>query len=79
MATLGYSTLHITRNVFLIALPLFQIAFVRVRRNHVGRGIVNADHGILCAGEKLCIFDCIIDCVRLAVRPSRTLGVRAHR
>jgi len=45
MATLGYSTLHITRNVFFIA---------------GASVIVNAHHGIVCAGEKLCIFDCVI-------------------
>jgi hypothetical protein len=43
--------------------PLFEIASVLVRLDHVASVIINANHGIVGAAEKLGVADCI----RLAV------------
>ena len=47
--------------------PFFELACVLVRVDHVARRIVNANHSIVCPAEKLCVTDCIADCVWLAV------------
>jgi hypothetical protein len=49
------------------ALPLFEIASVFVRLDHVPSFIVNANHGIMRPAAKLCVVDCIASCVWLAV------------
>ncbi len=54
-----------------VTLELFEIARVLVRVDHVARFIVNANHGVMGAAEKLGVTDCVRDCVRIAV-PQRT-------
>ena len=48
-------------------LPLFEIALVLVRFDHVASIIVNADNRVMGAAEKLCVIDCVAGCVWLAV------------
>jgi hypothetical protein len=48
--------------------PLFELARVLVRLDHIASVIVNANHSIMRTGSKLGVTDCIADCVRLAVR-----------
>jgi len=43
----------------LATLPLFELARVLVRLNHVASFIINANHSIVWAAEKLCVADCI--------------------
>ncbi len=47
--------------------PLFEIARVLVRLDHVPSFIVNANHRVMRAAEKLCVADCIADCVWLGI------------
>ena len=47
--------------------PLSEIALVLVRFDYVARIIVNANHSVMRTAEKLCITDCIADCVRRAL------------
>ena len=48
-------------------LRLFEIASVLVRFDHVARFIVNANHSTVRPATKRRVFDCIANCVRLAV------------
>ena len=48
-------------------LLLFEIALVFVRLDHVARVIVNTNHSIMRAAEKLHVIDCIAGCVWFAV------------
>jgi hypothetical protein len=41
--------------------PLFEIALVLVRFDHVARIIINANHGPMCSPAKLGVVDCIAD------------------
>jgi hypothetical protein len=41
------------------ASPLFELAHVLVRLNHIAHCIVNANHGIMWMAEKFCVVDCI--------------------
>jgi hypothetical protein len=41
--------------------PFFEIARVPVRLDHVARFIVNANHNIMRAAEKLRVVDCALD------------------
>ena len=54
---------------------LFEIARVLVRFDYIARCIVNANHGVVRAAEKLCVADCIPDCV-WAVITQRTVWER---
>jgi hypothetical protein len=54
-------------------LPLFEIASVLVRLDHVARRIVNANHGIMLAAAMLRVAGCVVDCVWLAI-PQRELS-----
>jgi len=47
--------------------PLFEIAFVLVRFDHVASSHVNADHSIVWTAVMLCVADCIRDGIRFAV------------
>jgi hypothetical protein len=40
---------------------LFELAHVLVRLDHVARIIINANHGIMPAAEKLRVVDCVAD------------------
>ena len=61
--------------------PLFEIANVLVRVDHIFSVIVHANHGVMRAAEKLCVADCVsaVDCDRriysAAVDCSAGLGV----
>ena len=44
-----------------------EIARVLVPLNHVASFIVNANHGIVGAAVKLCVVDCVADCVWLGI------------
>jgi len=48
-------------------LPLFEIARVLGRLDYVSRIIVNANHSIARAAEKLCVADGVARCVWLAI------------
>src|SRR5712692_5517075 len=58
-------------------LPLFEIARVLVRLDHVARVIVNANHSIMRAAVKLCVADCITDCVRQGLRLDKRNEIKA--
>jgi hypothetical protein len=47
--------------------PFFEIASVVVCFDHIARFIVNANHSIVRAAEKLGVTDCIADCVWLGI------------
>jgi hypothetical protein len=42
-------------------LPLFEVAFVLLRLDHVASRIVNADRSIMWAAEEFCVADCRLD------------------
>jgi hypothetical protein len=48
--------------------PLFEIARVLVRFDHVASFIVKVNHGIMRTAEKLGLADCFAHCIRLAIR-----------
>jgi len=52
-------------------LPLFEIASVLVRLNHVAPFIENANYGIMRTAEKLGKADCVADCIWPGI-PQRT-------
>ena len=47
--------------------PLFELVCVLVCFDHVARLIVNANHSVMRAAEKLRVADCVADCIRLSV------------
>jgi hypothetical protein len=47
--------------------PLFEIALLLVRFNHIASGIIHADHRIVSPAAKRCVAYCIADCIRFAV------------
>jgi hypothetical protein len=47
--------------------PLFELALVLVRFDHVASRIVNANHGIMRTAEKLGVTDCITGRIRLGI------------
>ena len=47
--------------------PLFEIALVLVRFDHIAGYIINANHRTVCAAEKLCVIDSVVDRVELAI------------
>ena len=47
--------------------PLFELACVLACFDHVARLIVNANHSVMRAAEKLRVADCVADCIRLSV------------
>jgi hypothetical protein len=47
--------------------PLFELAIVLVRFDHVVRLIVNANHAIVRPAAKLCVADCVADWIWLTV------------
>jgi hypothetical protein len=48
-------------------LPLFELARVLVRLDHIASVIVNANHGIVWAAVEFRVVDCVPDCIRFAV------------
>src|SRR6266436_1540970 len=63
-------------NVYL-DLPLLKIALVLVRFRHVASVIVNANHGIMRAAEKLCVAN--LRCWLRLARHTRDHRMAAHR
>jgi hypothetical protein len=51
----------------LATLPFFEIARVLVRFDHVARFIVNVDHSVMRAAEKLCVVNRVADSAWLTV------------
>jgi hypothetical protein len=56
---------------------LFELAGLLVRVDHVARLIVNANHSIMRAAEKLRVPDCVRDCIRLAVPQATERGSKS--
>jgi hypothetical protein len=50
-----------------MASPLFELALVLVRLDHVACIIINADHGIMLPAVTHCISDCVRDSMSIAI------------
>ena len=50
--------------------PLFELACMLVRFDHIARCVVNVNHSIVRAAVKLCVSDCVAD-LRPACRTTR--------
>jgi hypothetical protein len=57
-------------------LPLFELARVLMRLDHIARFIENADHCTMRPAEKLRVVDCVANCARFAVpQPTEWEGI----
>ncbi|SRR6266581_1081330 len=68
---------YLLRVTSFMSLPLFEIARVLVRLDHVAWFIVNANHGIVRAAAKLSVINRIADCVWLGITTADRMA--AHR